>query len=416
MTKGRRIFSVIIIAIITTIQLVAVPVWAATSSDLKKQKEELENQKSETQDAYDSASDAADEIEAEQEELGEQIDAASDQLVALMTDISLIEDEIDEKQAEIEETQAAYDEAKAQEEQLYQEMCERIKYMYEKGETTYVEILMSATSFSDFTTKAEYVEQLYEYDRKQLEAYVQVQQDKAVYKIQLEDEKGELETTQQELAEEQELLQKALNEYKATYADYETELANAQAKAAAYKEQLNSQTQQIASLDSEIKAKEAEEEAARKAAEEAAKKAAQEASASSSDSESSSSSSSSSSKTYAPAGEATGDNIAAYACQFVGNPYVFGGTSLTDGCDCSGFVYSVYKAFGITVPRTSYALNSAGTGVSYEEARPGDVIVYAGHCAIYLGNGRIVHASSAKTGIKYGYATYRTITSVRRFV
>ncbi|MCR5770539.1 MAG: C40 family peptidase [Butyrivibrio sp.] len=416
MTKGRRIFSVIIIAIITTIQLVAVPVWAATGSDLKKQKEELENQKSETQDAYDSASDAADEIEAEQEELGEQIDAASDQLVALMTDISLIEDEIDEKQAEIEETQAAYDEAKAQEEQLYQEMCERIKYMYEKGETTYVEILMSASSFSDFTTKAEYVEQLYEYDRKQLEAYVQVQQDKAVYKIQLEDEKGELETTQQELAEEQELLQKALNEYKATYADYETELANAQAKAAAYKEQLNSQTQQIASLDSEIKAKEAEEEAARKAAEEAAKKAAQEASASSSDSESSSSSSSSSSKTYAPAGEATGDNIAAYACQFVGNPYVFGGTSLTDGCDCSGFVYSVYKAFGITVPRTSYALNSAGTGVSYEEARPGDVIVYAGHCAIYLGNGRIVHASSAKTGIKYGYATYRTITSVRRFV
>ena len=92
------------------------------------------------------------------------------------------------------------------------------------------------------------------------------------------------------------------------------------------------------------------------------------------------------------------------------------GTSLTDGCDCSGFVYSVYKAFGITVPRTSYALNSAGTGVAYEDARPGDVIVYAGHCAIYLGNGRIVHASSEKTGIKYGYATYRTITSVRRFV
>ena len=162
-------------------------------------------------------------------------------------------------------------------------------------------------------------------------------------------------------------------------------------------------------------------EAARKAAEEAAKKAAEEAAkqqaSSSSDSESSSTSSSSSStKTYAPAGEATGANIAAYACQFVGNPYVFGGTSLTDGCDCSGFVYSVYKAFGISVPRTSYALNSAGTEVAYEDAQPGDVIVYAGHCAIYLGNGRIVHASTERTGIKYGYATYRTITSVRRFV
>lgn len=415
MTRIKRIFSVLIIALITTIQLVAVPVCATTSSDLKKQKEELENKKSETQDAYDSATDAAQEIAAEQSELGEQIDVANDQLVGLLADISLIEDEIETKEGEIETTQAAYDEAKAQEEQLYTEMCARIKYMYEKGETTYVEILMNATSFSDFTTKAEYVTQLYDYDRQQLEAYVQVQQEKAIYKVQLEEEKAELETTKEELAEEQALLQETLEEYKTLYADYETQLANAQAQAAAYKEQLKNQTQQIASLDSEIKAKEAEEEAARKAAEEAAKKAAQEAS-NSSGSGSGSSSSSNSNKTYAPAGEATGDNIAAYACQFVGNPYVFGGTSLTDGCDCSGFVYSVYKAFGITVPRTSYALNSAGTGVSYEEARPGDVIVYAGHCAIYLGNGRIVHASSAKTGIKYGYATYRTITSVRRFV
>ncbi len=415
MTRIKRIFSVLIIALITTIQLVAVPVCATTSSDLKKQKEELENKKSETQDAYDSATDAAQEIAAEQSELGEQIDVANDQLGGLLADISLIEDEIETKEGEIETTQAAYDEAKAQEEQLYTEMCARIKYMYEKGETTYVEILMNATSFSDFTTKAEYVTQLYDYDRQQLEAYVQVQQEKAIYKVQLEEEKAELETTKEELAEEQALLQETLEEYKTLYADYETQLANAQAQAAAYKEQLKNQTQQIASLDSEIKAKEAEEEAARKAAEEAAKKAAQEAS-NSSGSGSDSSSSSNSNKTYAPAGEATGDNIAAYACQFVGNPYVFGGTSLTDGCDCSGFVYSVYKAFGITVPRTSYALNSAGTGVSYEEARPGDVMVYAGHCAIYLGNGRIVHASSAKTGIKYGYATYRTITSVRRFV
>ena len=421
MTRVRKIFSVIIIGLITTKMLVADPVWAATSSDLKKQKEEIENQQSQTQDAYDNANDAASEIAAEQSELGEQINATNDELVGLLADISLIEDEISSKEAEIEVTQSQYDEAKAQEEALYKAMCARIKYMYEKGETTYVEILMSATSFSDFTTKAEYVEQLYDYDRQQLEAYVEVQQETATYKVILEEEKSELETTKEELSEEQELLQAALDEYKAAYADYETELANARAQAAAYKEKLKAQTAQIASLDTEIAAKEAEEEAARKAAEEAAKKAAEETAkqqaSSSSDSESSSTSSSSSStKTYAPAGEATGANIAAYACQFVGNPYVFGGTSLTDGCDCSGFVYSVYKAFGISVPRTSYALNSAGTEVAYEDAQPGDVIVYAGHCAIYLGNGRIVHASTERTGIKYGYATYRTITSVRRFV
>ena len=277
MTRVRKIFSVIIIGLITTKMLVADPVWAATSSDLKKQKEEIENQQSQTQDAYDNANDAASEIAAEQSELGEQINATNDELVGLLADISLIEDEISSKEAEIEVTQSQYDEAKAQEEALYKAMCARIKYMYEKGETTYVEILMSATSFSDFTTKAEYVEQLYDYDRQQLEAYVEVQQETATYKVILEEEKSELETTKEELSEEQELLQAALDEYKAAYADYETELANARAQAAAYKEKLKAQTAQIASLDTEIAAKEAEEEAARKAAEEEAARKAKEA-------------------------------------------------------------------------------------------------------------------------------------------
>ena len=108
--------------------------------------------------------------------------------------------------------------------------------------------------------------------------------------------------------------------------------------------------------------------------------------------------------------------IANYACQFVGNPYVPGGTSLTEGADCSGFTQSVYKAFGCSIPRTSSEQRSAGREVSYAEAQPGDLICYAGHVAIYLGNGRIVHASSVKTGIKYGNATYKTILSVRRIV
>ena len=104
-------------------------------------------------------------------------------------------------------------------------------------------------------------------------------------------------------------------------------------------------------------------------------------------------------------GSALGKEIAIYACGFVGNPYVSGGTSLTNGADCSGFTQSVYKAFGYKIPRTSYQQRSAGKAVSYAEAQPGDLICYAGHVAMYIGNGRIVHASSAKTGIKYGYAT-----------
>ncbi|HOO79069.1 MAG TPA: C40 family peptidase, partial [Lachnospiraceae bacterium] len=103
-------------------------------------------------------------------------------------------------------------------------------------------------------------------------------------------------------------------------------------------------------------------------------------------------------------------------CQFIGNPYVAGGTSLTNGADCSGFIYSIYKDFGYTVPRTSYALRSAGTEVAYADAQPGDVVCYAGHVALYIGNGMIVHASSARTGIKISRATYREILSVRRLI
>src|SRR5699024_6318623 len=90
-----------------------------------------------------------------------------------------------------------------------------------------------------------------------------------------------------------------------------------------------------------------------------------------------------------------GQEIVNYALQFVGNPYVWGGTSLTNGADCSGFVQSVYAHFGISLPRTSESQMYAGTTVSYSEAQPGDLICYGSHIAIYIGNGQIVHASNS---------------------
>lgn len=131
------------------------------------------------------------------------------------------------------------------------------------------------------------------------------------------------------------------------------------------------------------------------------------------DYESEQSSGSDSSSSYS----GSGSSVVDYATQFVGNPYVWGGTSLTGGADCSGFVQSVYANFGVSLPRTSYEQQNAGTEVSYADAQPGDLICYGGHVAIYMGNGRIVHASNSVDGIKISdNAAYRTIVSVRRLV
>lgn len=111
-----------------------------------------------------------------------------------------------------------------------------------------------------------------------------------------------------------------------------------------------------------------------------------------------------------------GQAIVDYACQFIGNPYVWGGTSLTDGADCSGFVQSVFAHFGISLPRTTYDQINAGVEVSYDQAMPGDLICYDGHIGIYIGNGQIVNAQNPEQGIGISPATYTTIFSVRRIV
>lgn len=168
----------------------------------------------------------------------------------------------------------------------------------------------------------------------------------------------------------------------------------------------------------EEEARLAKEAAERKAAQEAAAKAAREAKKKSSSSQSSSSSSSDSEIIPAMtsgSGSQLGKNVADFACQFVGNPYVYGGTSLTNGADCSGFVMSVYKNFGVNLPHSSAADRSVGSSVGgLDNAQPGDIVCYSGHVGIYVGDGKIVHASTSKTGIIISNANYRSVLSVRR--
>lgn len=166
-----------------------------------------------------------------------------------------------------------------------------------------------------------------------------------------------------------------------------------------------------------VRAESKEEEEARLAKEEAARKAAQEAAdkTASKRSESAKSNGNASAPAVTASGSGTGSAVANYGLQFVGNPYVYGGTSLTNGTDCSGFVMSVYRNFGVSLPHSS----GADRGVGYDvgglgNAQPGDIVCYSGHVGIYIGNGQIVHASTASTGIKVSSANYRNVLAVRR--
>ena len=350
-----------------------------------------------------------------------------------MADIDLIKEEIERTEEQIKVKTAEYEDAKQKEDTLYEAMLKRIKYLYEQGESSYIQILLTAADYSDALNKAQYIEQIYEYDREKLKEYVEAKTAADKAKTQLEEEKGQLENSKFEMEEEQHQMEEVLKEYKAKYSDYEVKLAKAKQDAALYTAQIKSQQADMAALQKQIASKQNEVNETKKAAqaareaEEAERKrqAAEAAEKSKSESgggggnageSSPSGGSKNSSPPPAPSGGGSGSNIASYACQFVGNPYVSGGTSLTNGADCSGFVYSVYKAFGISVPRTSWEQGNYGTEVSYSDAQPGDVIYYGGHVGIYIGGGQIVHASTQKTGIKYSSAMYRPIICVRRFV
>lgn len=388
-------------------------VYAATSAEIKKQKEETEKNLNSIKQNINS-------LEQKKTNITSQISEKNNELVDLLVVIQVLEDDMTNKEAEIVQAEADYQAAKAKEEEQYAAMKKRIQYMYENGNKMYIEAFLEADSISDLLNKAEFVDQIYKYDRTLLTDYQETKVEVASLQIQLEQEKEEMVALEADYKEQQGNLEVAISNMKAQASDFESELSQAKAQAKSYQEAITAQAAQIKKLAAEEQKK--AEEAAKKAAEEAAKKKAESQSASTSTSSSTSSSStksdsseSSTTTTSSSVGSGSGSSIASYACQFIGNPYVSGGTSLTNGADCSGFTQAVYAHFGISIPRTSGSQLSGGTSVSFSDIQAGDIVCYAGHVAIYIGNGQIVHASTPATGIKYGNVTYRTILGVRRY-
>lgn len=379
---------------------------SASASALSKAK----NKKSEAQTALDNANSDIENIQSQQQELQSQIDALDADLVNIIMNLDILEGELSDKQTELDNVTAQLAQAQEDEQNQYDAMKKRIVYMYENGDDSYIEALVGATDFSDLLNRLEYAQQIYDYDRNLLTQYQETVQQVADLKSQVETEKAELEEVQQSYQEQQASYESMIAEKQSQMSDFDTQLASAQSLAAQYKATVDEQNEIIRQ----------EQAAAAAAAAQNNNKGNNTTTANNNNGSNTGGDSTTGGSTGGGglnppfSTSVSGSDVVSYACQFIGNPYVWGGESLTNGADCSGFIKSVYANFGISLPHSSVALQRAGSEVSYENAQPGDIVCYAGHVAIYMGGGQIVHASSPSTGIKTGSATYRSIISVRR--
>ena len=422
--------------------------------------EELREEAAYTSSQLDATYSYINDLGAQIESLNAEIASLDQDLVNTMVNIEVLNTDISNKEAEIQKTRKNLKRAKANKEKQYEAMKLRIQYLYENGgSNAWYNLMLDSNDLSELLNKAEYTQKMYKYDRDALNKYVETIKEIKTLGVQLNGEKAELEDMKAEQEANQANLEVQISEKQSAANNASNEIAYAQQQANEYAALLEEQTAEIQRLEAERIA--AEEEARRQAEAEAAAAAAAAEEANNQeedtdaedadgeedyteedgtyeedgsedvvtdeygnvidedntveDTDYSESGSTDSSVSYS----GSGSSVADYATQFVGNPYVYGGTSLTNGADCSGFVQSVYANFGVSLPRTSYDQMNVGTEVSYSEAQPGDLICYGGHVAIYLGGGRIVHASNSAPypagGIKISdNAAYRTILSVRR--
>lgn len=373
---------------------------------MKKAKEDLNNTNGQIDSLKDKQTVTANDIQANSNKLDEVLAAQKE----LQTDIT-------NKQGEIEQNQKDLAAAQQKQQEQYDAMKKRIQFMYENStEDNVWTAIIEADGISDMLNRIEYVSDVYDSDRALMDSYqAAVQQVKTIGE-QLNKDMDDLNAMQDSYEKQQSEIEAAILALENQKEQYAAQISEAQQQASNYQNIISAQGKIIQ-----------EEEAAAAAA----ALAAQQAAASSGSSSGSSYDGGGAGKGGSIAGDyaagggknpsastgVSGSSVVSYAMQFEGNPYVWGGNSLTNGVDCSGFVHEVYAHFGISTPRYSQAFKSVGQAVSFDNIQPGDVVVYPGHVAIYAGGGVIVEAQSTKAGITANRSVQcHTILAIRRLV
>lgn len=435
--RGLQRGAVLILAVLMLAVRAPLPGRASPVTKAEQERRRAEEEKS-------GAESEAEQLEQKLVESRQKEQALEEELVRLLALRDILESDMEELKTQIRSADRDYRQAEEKRQRQYDVLKKRIQFLYEEGDITYLDILLKAKSIGDVVSQTEYFRQLYEYDQEIIERYEKLKKEAAGKKELLEEKQSQLEVMEEENESQQKELEGFLQARQKESSGFALELEEARARAAQAAGEVIRKTEEIRILRARQ-----EEERIRREQERAAREqesarweqgdAGQKPGGTGQGPEGAGQKPGGTGQGPERAGQEPGSpgtaqdgtagagplkstggtefgrNVADYALQFVGNPYVYGGTSLTNGTDCSGYTQSVYRHFGVNIPRTSGEQAGFGREIAYGDMEPGDLVCYSGHVAMYIGGGRIVHASSRKEGIKVSNdPAYRTIVSIRR--
>lgn len=430
--RGRQRKAILILAVLALAVQAPLPGRALPVTRAEQERRRAEEEKSR-------AESEAQQLEEKLGQSRQKEQALEEELVRLLALKDILESDMEELKTQIQGADRDYRQAEEKRQRQYDILKKRIQFLYEEGDITYLDILLKAKNIGDVVSQTEYFRQLYEYDQEIIQRYEKLKQEAAGKKELLEEKQSQLEVMEEENESQQKELEGFIEARKTESSSFALELEEAQARAAQAAGEVIRKTEEIRILrarqeeerirQEKERIRQEQESAGREpgSAGQASGAAGREPGAAGwepgaagrepggAGRESGGAGTAGGRPVKSIGGTEFGRNVADYALQFVGNPYVYGGTSLTGGTDCSGYTQSVYRHFGVSIPRTSGEQAGFGREIPYEEMEPGDLVCYSGHVAMYIGGGRIVHASSRKEGIKVSNdPAYRTIVSIRR--